>query len=226
MMPIRTPDGPVFPLQIPVVFAFTETAMPQWEIEQRDGESYLRLVRLDEDQPARSFDAWQQREKFLSLKTEPELLAFLNSIGLWTEDPPKRVADYWEWQRVLEHFMTTPSDWSLYQGQFDIGKILRSLWDDDLGLKLWGTEDLPMPHARTAYTLDAILASIRLDLLRDIKFKICARADCTQKIFSVEGRYHKQYCSQYCAHVESQRRVRKGIRRRKKRTTRGRKVKK
>jgi hypothetical protein len=56
------------------------------------------------------------------------------------------------------------------------------------------------------YCSDAVATSITIDFLRGGKFGICPRVDC-QKPFALE-RKGKVYCTQYCAHVVSQRRKR------------------
>jgi hypothetical protein len=53
----------------------------------------------------------------------------------------------------------------------------------------------------------AILNTIVIDLLRKVKFHLCARPDC-QAPFAIASRHRRDYCSQYCAHLQSVRRQR------------------
>ncbi len=57
----------------------------------------------------------------------------------------------------------------------------------------------------------AILDTIIIDLLRKVKFRLCARPDCRTP-FAIESRHHREYCRPYCAHIESLRRRRKAAR--------------
>jgi hypothetical protein len=57
----------------------------------------------------------------------------------------------------------------------------------------------------------AILDTIIIDLLRKVKFRLCARPDCRTP-FAIETRHHREYCRPYCAHIESLRRQRKAAR--------------
>ena len=55
---------------------------------------------------------------------------------------------------------------------------------------------------------EAIRTTITLDLLKKVKFRLCARPDCRSP-FPVESHHQRQYCRQYCAHIESVRRQRR-----------------
>jgi len=76
----------------------------------------------------------------------------------------------------------------------------------------------PMVHSRLAkypfFCLltdacqHAIRMTVTIDLLRRLTFKTCARRDCGLP-FPVTSKHRREYCSQYCAHLESVRRSRK-----------------
>jgi len=53
----------------------------------------------------------------------------------------------------------------------------------------------------------AILDTIVIDHLRKVQFRLCARADCRTP-FAIETRHQREYCCQYCAHIESVRKQR------------------
>ncbi|MGD0975201.1 MAG: hypothetical protein ABR866_14020 [Candidatus Korobacteraceae bacterium] len=53
----------------------------------------------------------------------------------------------------------------------------------------------------------AILDTIVIDHLRKVQFRLCARPDCRTP-FAIESRHQREYCCQYCAHIESVRKQR------------------
>jgi hypothetical protein len=143
-------------------------------------------------------DAWQLRDDFLSLKTDSEeALAILNRWGRWI--PWRNYVDMAEiiaLQRAVRQALTSPAEiW------------FRSLYASP-----------PMVNSRSSefpyfvMVTDACEAAIRttttMDLLRQLKFKTCARPDC-DKPFPVTSKHERNYCTQYCAHLESVRRSRK-----------------
>ena len=71
------------------------------------------------------------------------------------------------------------------------------------------------PHyVRTATSCQrAILDTITIDLLRKVKFRLCARPDCRAP-FAIQSQHQRKYCCQYCAHIESVRRQRRTVRER------------
>ncbi len=60
----------------------------------------------------------------------------------------------------------------------------------------------------TTNAISAILTTIELDHLRGAKVGSCARADCPA-FFEITSSHKRKYCTQYCAHLASQRRTRK-----------------
>jgi hypothetical protein len=53
----------------------------------------------------------------------------------------------------------------------------------------------------------AISDTITIDLLRKVEFRRCSRHDCP-RVFAVESLHRREYCCQYCAHLESVRKQR------------------
>jgi hypothetical protein len=53
----------------------------------------------------------------------------------------------------------------------------------------------------------AILDTIVIDHLRRVHFRLCARHDCRIP-FAIKSRHQREYCCQYCAHIESVRKQR------------------
>jgi len=63
-------------------------------------------------------------------------------------------------------------------------------------------------YIETTDVVSSILTTIELDHVRGAKFGACARSDCP-RFFEITSRHKRKYCTQYCAHLEAQRRVRK-----------------
>ena len=57
----------------------------------------------------------------------------------------------------------------------------------------------------------AILDTIVIDHLRKVQFRLCSRPDCRTP-FAIATRHQREYCCQYCAHIESVRRQRRTAR--------------
>jgi len=146
-------------------------------------------------QPA---DPWLMREDFLRLKPDRETaMAFLNKWGRWRSF--RALADLSEiidLQRAVREALTSsPKKWFADLYAFPIMKRSRSA-----------------KHPYFTMLTDACQVAIRMtttiDLLRQLKFKTCARRDCGIP-FPVTSNHKRDYCSQYCGHLESVRRNRK-----------------
>jgi hypothetical protein len=72
----------------------------------------------------------------------------------------------------------------------------------------------------TSNCREAIVHTITLDLLKNVQFRICARGDCGAP-FPIENQHRREYCCQYCAHIESVRRQRRAARREAKHLSKG-----
>jgi hypothetical protein len=142
---------------------------------------------------SRQADAWQLRDEFLRLNVEDNeaTLSFLKQWGRWRQLPngvdSMRIG---ELQRRVRQALTSSSEpW------------FASSWASP-----------PKPQARSKtfpYFINltdsceaAICMTTTIDLLHQLKFKICARPDCRAP-FRLESKHERSYCSQYCAHIES-----------------------
>lgn len=143
-------------------------------------------------------DAWQLRDDFLSLKANSEAaLAILNKWGRWIlwrnyVDMAEIIA----LQRAVRQALTSPPQiWfcSVYASP----PLVNSR-----------SSEFPYFVMLTDACEAAIRTTTTMDLLRQMKFKTCARPDC-DKPFPVTSKHERNYCTQYCAHLESVRRVRK-----------------
>jgi hypothetical protein len=147
---------------------------------------------------SRAADAWQLRDDFLSLKGDGETaLAFLNKWGRWV---PRRnfvdPAEISSLQKAIREALISPAKiW--FRSRYASPPTMNSR-----------SAEFPYFVILTDACEAAIRTTTTTDLLRQLKFKTCARPDCV-KPFEVTSRHERNYCSQYCAHLESVRRARK-----------------
>jgi hypothetical protein len=73
--------------------------------------------------------------------------------------------------------------------------------------KLDSRQEYPHYVLRATSCRRAILDTIVIDHLRKVQFRLCARPDCRTP-FAIETRHQREYCCQYCAHIESVRKQR------------------
>jgi hypothetical protein len=169
-------------------------------------------------------EGWQLRDELFSLPDDiVALTRFLNKVGVWSSDPESASFD---WSRYPLHvqvndvrrFRDELKDALIYQKEF-AGGIAPPL------KKAKTLLDLMTPHpannfplrfelsevAAGAVTLtnarQMLFATVLTDVARGIHFKTCKRKDC-QKPFPVESGHKRDYCGQYCGHLESVRRNR------------------
>jgi len=89
-------------------------------------------------------------------------------------------------------------------------------WKGTEQLEWRGAQHIAALKARDVVT--AILATIYVDHLHGTKFGFCRRHDC-RKAYKIESKHIRKYCSQYCAHLESLRRMRKRQRQKRRKST-------
>jgi hypothetical protein len=98
-------------------------------------------------------------------------------------------------QAVREALLDAPEKW--FAGHYAFPPMVRSRLSK---------------YPYVSFLTDACEAAIRMtvttDLLLRLEFKVCARPDCGLP-FPVKTKHKRDYCSQYCAHLESVRRGRK-----------------
>jgi hypothetical protein len=143
-------------------------------------------------------DAWRLRDEFLRLNADNDAtLRFLNKWGRWL--PLRAYVDLTEicqlQRRVREALTSSPKKW--FASGYASPPMARS-----------GSTEFPYFRILTDSVQAAIRMTTTIDLLRELKFKTCARPDCRVP-FPVESKHERRYCTQYCAHLESVRRQRK-----------------
>lgn len=177
------------------------------------------------------FDGRLVRERFMELKSDEEILNFLNQLGRFSRLAEAerlrgwRQTDIAHWQTMFAEFAKRPPDkWSKYiealyssKPNFNILGVIGALnlssrhavefhWHGLPQIDWRGAKHLAV--IETSDVVSAILSTIEIDHLRGAKFGVCARRDCPQ-FFEITSRHSRKYCSQYCAHLESVRRTRK-----------------
>ena len=139
--------------------------------------------------------AWQMRDEFLHMKPNcVDAKAFLDKWGRWNS------AVFLELQEIV----------SL---QFAVREALTSSAENWFG----STRSFPPVGCRTekypyfAFVTNmceiAVRLTVTIDLLKQTKFKLCARTDCRQP-FEVTSKRKKNYCSPDCGHLALVRRRR------------------
>ena len=151
-----------------------------------------------EEAPHRSLpaNAWQLRDAFLRVTPEPRrILRFLNRWGRWKANNYLRVNDFVNLQAMVRQALVSPPEEWFEQDRDD----LDSVWDRRTKFPYFAVETFDCEPA--------IRMTVTIDLLRQVKFKTCERADCGQP-FSIASAHKRKYCTQYCGHLESVRRSR------------------
>ncbi len=148
-------------------------------------------------EPHGPFNPWELRQEFLSWPLEywEGFLEMAGTLGLF------RISknDFAEWQRLIrEALLRHPREWKKLESQFDRRKVSKLF--KPLPIRFAWDAMVPTATISTVKTLTAIIATIQLDVLRGVLFKVCARTDCVNPPFEVESR-HKIYCSPECAHL-------------------------
>ncbi len=163
------------------------------------------------------FDAWAIREAFLGLRTEKECLSFLNQTGRFSSDmnQTEEVTVQWahinQLQATLNDYLVRPSvpladDMELTAAFPQVRSVtsnphIRSQVEFHLKER---QRAVRFVARNTTY---AMLLSIFLDRLKGARFLLCARHDC-RRLFQVTSAHRRKFCSQYCGHFESLRRLR------------------
>ncbi len=166
-------------------------------------------------------DPWSVREDFLTLGTEADFLRFLNQVGRFSSpiyDHDWELADFTGWQEVFRELLRrSPRTWDQYLEELNMGTprfnvlLIRMVIAEintvrfHLSFKWQGKVQVGI--VKVNHAASAMLATILIDRLRGATFRFCARHDC-RKAFEIISKHKRKYCDQYCAHLESLRRMR------------------
>jgi hypothetical protein len=203
-------------IQVPVRFPFLIMRAKSRNLETRDGRRLIQqhVQRSMQEPNPRPIDPYYMREEFLSLRhDERELLRFLDKYGLWENEEPMEVNEYWDFQEFLRA--------TLLSGKGIRGQLLSRSAFGKLPGPLHKSLTIDFEYnkgglqfvTRTIGCLDAIIASMQIDVIRDTKYKKCARHDCPI-VFVVNSQHKRKYHNESCKHVEVMRRSRERRRQR------------
>jgi len=188
------------------------------ESESRETDNLLQPT-IANRQTKKVADAWIMRDEFFHLKhgDTDALLEFLNRWGWWREcgladlpklrwERPVSAAAIWDKQERFRRALSEPVAAWLYK-RLDSE---RQIEDQDHNMLLRTHLFPEYPHHRVVVRAcePALLMTITIDLLTGVEFRLCKRKDCNTPFKFTDPR--KQYCQQYCAHIESVRAKRTG----------------
>jgi hypothetical protein len=223
---------------IPIRFRFMKFPVT-WELSVSTKAGPVACGRLQnqrspEQVRLRELDGWQCRDALFSIPDNdaPGFTQFLNEVGLWSPDPESASLDW--------------SSFPLYVHLDDLLRFRQDLKDALLNRKHFAASVTPvLRKPNTLLDLIAqsnpanefplrfelakvaagvvtvtngrsmLIATVLSDIARGIRFKTCKRKDC-QKPFPLESEHKRDYCEQYCGHLDSVRRKRAQNRKRKK----------
>jgi hypothetical protein len=157
-----------------------------------------------------SKDAWEMRNEFLDWKGgTDELRGFLNRWGLWNwqfrpaEMGRGMVGESQPFALVLPHLIWERRT-ALKSGM--AGKP--SVWlKTAKPLSFSQSSEPPYFSMVSYYCEDAIVATISIDHLRGMKFRLCKLKDC-RKPYLVKTKQKRMYCSTAHAHLANVRKIR------------------
>jgi hypothetical protein len=143
-------------------------------------------------------DPWRLRDDFLRMKPNSiSALSFLGKWGRWVEW--RTITGLPEMldlqQAIRKALVSSPKEWLSDSLSSPINLNSR-------------TSEFPYLSMVTDSCAIAIRMTTTIDLLQRLKFRNCARPDCRVP-FAITSKHKKDYCTQYCAHLESVRRNRK-----------------
>jgi hypothetical protein len=204
-------------VQMAVLFPF-EVRKVRWKIvDSPNGRQPVQqktLAKEDLFGLGEPIDPWQVRKEFLELRTEAGLLKFLNQYGKWDDsDVPETVEEFWHLQAAFAELQNYPPQ---------VRRIAQELgWKRKFTCSLHWQSSSAKSQARQGRAqkavalwrvdcrtiMDALIASIQIDLVRGVKDRECKRSDCRLRFVPKTSR--QRYCTQYCSHLVSVRRNRR-----------------
>jgi hypothetical protein len=199
-------------INIPLAFEYRPrkvwwSLLPGPNRREEDGKDLGVLLQPERKGPqaGRVENAWTMRDEFFHLHRNDNdaLLKFLNR---------------WGWWRSWESFDSSVAETAA--SIWDLQQIFRSAVSGTLGTWLNDSrnEFFPMivrpqsgfpPYLLSLRSCElAIRATITIDLLQRVEFRICARRDCRAP-YAIESGHARKYCTQYCGHLVSVRKNRR-----------------
>lgn len=109
--------------------------------------------------------------------------------------------DFEEWRNIIRVMMELPQNqWGVLNASFHRDKVADVLAPLRICVT-WEDRTAPIGVVEARGSVQAMIASIQLDLLRGATFRHCAREDCKSAPFTVETRHNRIYCTPDCAHL-------------------------
>lgn len=113
--------------------------------------------------------------------------------------------DYLEqWRDFVRKLLLTPrQDWQTLEKQYGKFKLRTAL---NFAMRFtieYDSSSRPYAVITVPYALNAILATIQIDMLDGLEFRECARPDCNAPPFKRTSGHERKYCSEGCAHLEA-----------------------
>lgn len=179
-------------------------------------------------------NGWRCRDDFFKLpQTDEAFMGFLARVGVFASDSrvvghystefmqhcrennptPFRVDAIWKLRdRLKEILLDHKRSPERYSPDRPLSKRL-SEFVSELGahsdfLLRFDLGRVPVGEVTITDGLQMLLATVFTDLVRGLRFKYCARADCG-RLFPVKSRHKRKYCCQPCGHLESVRKQRR-----------------
>jgi hypothetical protein len=164
-------------------------------------------------------DPWQVRQTFMRLRSQPELLLFLNAVGSFFDGPDSSVIEhYWNWQEVIRRgIIEGPASMEKECARLLPAAFQRQLRTAYAGTRFRLDRGMLALELTVHGTLPGIVKTIEIDHLRGLKFRICERRDCRAP-YPVRSKHRRKYCSPQCAHLVSVRKSRSRNNRRDRKT--------
>jgi len=172
-------------------------------------------INIGLDLPKRTLlDPWEVRKAFLAAGSDDEMIGFLNQTGSFDGTTTGKAVwgfdDFREWQAVVKKMLRLhPANWrqKLPKIVRDQRKLTFISLTSRLPVNFLWDRTKPYAVITTQNTLPAMLSTVFIDRLRGARIKFCARPDCGKE-FRVVSNHNRDYCTPYCAHLESLRRLR------------------
>jgi|SRR5580704_8245987 hypothetical protein len=179
--------------------ADVEQVCSRYKIECFVRSSRPPVLRYEKHKKIQKADAWAMREEFLRL--DPSSDAFLQFLRKWGDWNGKQFIIIEEIKRSYAALRVSLTNSEILW--------MSGWWRPQLlGEMIQSRQEYPHFFLHVSDCLSAIQATILIDLVRNVKFQICARPDCATP-FPLTSKHEKKYCSWYCGHFESVRRGRK-----------------
>jgi hypothetical protein len=186
-------------------------------IRRKHGPPHLMFVPSKEQPPHtpdNAFDPWWVRSEFLLTQDGVglDLKFFADAYGCFaapgvlkcSEQDPDGEKDFEQWRSLVRKLLLTPrKDWRTLEKQYGEYKLRKVMgFSMRFGIE-YDPNNQPYAVIGVSYTLDAILATIQIDLLDGLEFRECARPDCKAPPFKRTSGHERKYCSDRCAHLEA-----------------------